>query len=202
MIDLVILAQECAPSVPIKLIHSLVRKESAFKPFAIGMDSKFGVVKQPETLAEALETVKKLKRDGRKFSVGLAQIHVSNVELFNLSWEQAFDPCTNLHTGELILNEFYNKAISFGYKDTSALWAMLRGYNCGNINCSVSNQYASDILKYANLITDQDVSVKMNYAVKKSDEEVVAINVEEKEQEKDFFSNNQEAQKDFFSNNQ
>ena len=197
MIDLIVLAQECAPTVSTVLMQSLVRKESAYKPFAIGMDSKQGVVKQPESLEEAIATVKQLKKEGRTFSVGLAQIHISNVEKYNLSIEQAFDPCTNLHTGELILNTFYQQSINYGYKDTSALWAMLRGYNSGNINGAVSNQYAHDILSYANLLGDSQVNVAMNYEIKKI--EVVEASI--KDEEKDIFSNNQEAQKDIFSNN-
>lgn len=192
-----VLAQECAPTVSNVLMQSLVRKESAFKPYAIGMDSKQGTVKQPETLEEAIATVKQLKKEGRTFSIGLAQIHIANVEKYNLSLEQAFDPCTNLHTGELILNAFYKQSINYGYKDTSALWAMLRGYNCGNINCAVSNQYAHDILSYANMLGDAQVNVAMNYEIKNIKVEDAPI----KEEEKDIFSNNPDSQKDIFSNN-
>ena len=129
-------------------MHALVRTESAWRPYAIGMDSRRGVVKQPSTLDEAVTTAKALAADGRKFSVGLAQIHVSNVALYGLTWEQAFNPCTNLSVGQKILWNFFHRASANGYKGVSAVWAALRGYNSGAVDRNVSDDYANKIFAY------------------------------------------------------
>jgi type IV secretion system protein VirB1 len=182
-------------------MQSLVHQESAFNPYAIGMDAKQGAVKQPTNLAEAVETVQKLKKEGRSFSVGLAQIHISNLERYGMTWEQAFEPCVNLHTSELILWDFYKQALKSGYEDSGALWAMLRGYNSGNIHAPVSNKYASDILNRAvsfnqNLVADMKsavvVSTKVNYQIPK---------IQKQEGDKDIFEENNNT-KDIFSGGQ
>ncbi|MBT2304011.1 transglycosylase SLT domain-containing protein [Variovorax paradoxus] len=142
------LLDQCAPQVSPVLMQALVRTESAWQPLAIGMDKAQGSVKQPATMDEAVATAKALAAAGRKFSVGLAQIHVSNVGLYGLTWEQAFDPCQNLAVGQKILWNFYHRASASGYSGVAAIWAALRGYNSGGVDRSVSNDYASRIFAY------------------------------------------------------
>lgn len=148
MLPVADLMQQCAPQVSPVLMQALVRTESAWRPFAIGMDAKHGTVKQPDTLDEAIATAKSLAASGKKFSVGLAQIHISNVNHFGLSWEQAFNPCTNLALGQKLLWSFYNQAAASGYAGTSAVWAALRGYNSGGVHRTVSNDYANRIFAH------------------------------------------------------
>lgn len=83
-----------------------------------------------------------------KFSVGLAQIHISNVTGRGMTWEQAFDPCSNLRMGQTILFEYYGKAIKEGYSGVDAVWAALRGYNSGGVHRKVSDKYAEKIFTY------------------------------------------------------
>lgn len=142
------LLAQCAPQVSPVLMQAVVRTESGGRPWAIGMDRSHGAVKQPESLAEALATVHDLAAAGRKFSVGLAQIHVSNVKLYGMTWEQAFDPCQNLAIGQRILWNFYHRALASGYSGVGAIWAALRGYNSGSVDRAVSNDYAQRILAY------------------------------------------------------
>lgn len=142
------LIEQCASQVSPVLMQALVRAESGGRPLAIGMDRGSGNVKQPHTLPEAIATAKALAATGRKFSVGLAQIHVSNVSLYGLSWEQAFDACHNLAVGQKILWNFFHRANASGYSGVSAIWAALRGYNSGGVHRAVSDEYASRIFAY------------------------------------------------------
>jgi len=142
------LIEHCAPEVSPVLMQALVRIESAGRPLAIGMDRAHGAVKQPETLQEAVVTAKALAASGRKFSVGLAQIHMSNVALYGLTWEQAFDACQNLQVGQKILWNFFHRATASGYSGVAAIWAALRGYNSGGVDRSISDDYASRIFVY------------------------------------------------------
>lgn len=148
MVAMAALLDQCAPQVSPVLMQALVRTESAWQPFAIGMDKAQGAVKQPASLAEAVATAKELAAAGRKFSVGLAQIHVSNVTLYGMSWEQAFDACQNLGVGQKILWNFYHRASASGYSGVAAIWAALRGYNSGGVDRAVSDDYANRIFAY------------------------------------------------------
>lgn len=148
VVQLDALLQDCAPQVSPLLMRALVKTESSWQPFAIGMDKAHGTVKQPATLPEAIATAKKLAAAGRKFSVGLAQIHVSNVTLYGMSWEQAFDACQNLAVGQKILWNFYHRASASGYSGVAAIWAALRGYNSGGVDRAVSDAYANRIFAY------------------------------------------------------
>jgi len=148
MVAMAALLDQCAPQVSPVLMQALVRTESAWQPLAIGMDRAQGVVKQPSSVEEAVATAKSLAAAGRKFSVGLAQIHVSNVALYGMSWEQAFDACQNLGVGQKILWNFYHRASASGYSGVAAIWAALRGYNSGGVDRSISDDYASRIFAY------------------------------------------------------
>jgi len=150
MLDFAWLVQECAPNVSPVLMHALVRKESAFNQFAIGMHAgeKPAAVKQPTSLREAVALAEDLKSKGKGFSVGLAQINAANLPSLKLTWEQAFDPCTNLAAGEKVLRAFYAQARTEGYRGVDAVWAALRGYNSGSVDKTVSNGYADAVFRY------------------------------------------------------
>jgi type IV secretion system protein VirB1 len=138
----------CGSTVAPVLMQALVRTESGGQPLAIGMDRTGGGVRQPQTLAEAVATAKKLAADGKQFSVGLAQVHVSNVRMFGMSWEQAFDACQNLAVGQKILWNFFHRARAAGYSGVTAIWAALRGYNSGDVRATISDEYANRIFAY------------------------------------------------------
>lgn len=138
----------CAPEVPPVLMNALVRAESAGRPLAIGMDAGGGSVPQPSTLAEAVAAAEALATAGRTFSVGLAQIHVSNVKRYGLSWTQAFDGCTNLATGQRVLGHFLRRAGDAGYGGAAVLRAALRGYNSGSVHATAADGYARRVLGY------------------------------------------------------
>jgi type IV secretion system protein VirB1 len=141
------LIERCAPGISPALMRELVRAESSWRPYAIGLDTKEGLsVRQPVSLAEAVATAEALASAGRRFSVGLAQIHIGNVHRYRLSWAQAFDPCRNLALGQSLLWDFHRQATAAGYVGVAAVRAALRGYNSGGIERSVSNAYADRIV--------------------------------------------------------
>lgn len=137
---------QCAVGVDAKLFTSLVRQESNFNPYAIGLDGKAVLKPQPRSAEEAVKTAVNLVREGKRFSVGLAQVHVSNVIRYGMTWEQAFDPCTNLRVASSILRGFYSQAVRAGYKAEGATFAALRGFNSGSVHNPISNGYAREIL--------------------------------------------------------
>jgi type IV secretion system protein VirB1 len=138
--------EHCVPAMKRSLMTALVRRESNGNPFAIGMDGGETPVTQPKSLADAVATAEKLDRMGRGFSVGLAQIHISNIRLLGLPWVQAFDGCTNLRHGQRIFENFHSRALGAGFKNDGAVFAALRGYNSGSVFAPVSNKYAAAIM--------------------------------------------------------
>lgn len=150
---------QCAPQVSPVLMQALVKQESAFNPYAIGADSGGQVVlPQPKTLQEAVKKAEELQAAGKRFSVGIAQIHISNVQAAGLTWEQVFDPCKNLSLGQSILFNFYRTAVKEGYAGIDAVWAALRGYNSGSVHKTVSDKYAQDIFTHMQKLVNQPVA--------------------------------------------
>ncbi|MES3022793.1 MAG: transglycosylase SLT domain-containing protein [Pseudomonadota bacterium] len=138
--------EHCAPAMNRALMAALVRRESDGNRFAIGMDGNGVPVAQPTNLIDAVAAAEGLARIGKGFSVGLAQIHISNIRSMGLSWEQAFDACTSLRKGQQIFEHFHVRAIAAGFKNGEATFAALRGYNSGNVFAPISNNYASAIM--------------------------------------------------------
>ena len=97
-------------AVPAEVMHHVVRVESSYNPFAIGVVGG-RLARQPRTLEEALSTSRMLEREGYNFSLGLAQVNRHNLRHYGLdSHEKAFDICPNLRAGAQILSECHTRA--------------------------------------------------------------------------------------------
>lgn len=97
-------------AVPAEVMQHVVRVESSFNPYAIGVVGGH-LVRQPRNLPEALATVRMLERRGYNFSLGLAQVNRKNLEKYGLdSYERAFQACPNLQAGARILAECYSRS--------------------------------------------------------------------------------------------
>ena len=166
MLAQIILA--CAPGLDERLMASLIKRESSFNQFAIGMDSKHKVQlqRQPRSIEEAIVTAKDLVAKGYSFSVGLTQIHISNLKKYGLEWEHAFDPCTSLKISHSVFMGFYQQALTAGYRNQNAVYAALRGYNSGSVNYEGSNGYATAILTDAlKMKTNQLEKLTISYSL-------------------------------------
>ena len=97
-------------AVPAEVMHHVVRVESSYNPFAIGVVGG-RLARQPRSLPEAVATMRMLEREDYNYSVGLAQVNRYNLAKQGLaSPEQAFDICPNLRAGARILAECYGRA--------------------------------------------------------------------------------------------
>lgn len=96
-------------AVPIDVMEHVVRVESSFNPFAIGVVGG-RLVRQPKTLPEALATARMLEERGYNFSLGLAQVNRHNLARYGLtSYEAAFASCPNLRAGARILAKCHQR---------------------------------------------------------------------------------------------
>ncbi len=95
--------------VPLDVMQHVVRVESSYNPYAIGVVGGH-LVRQPKNLPEALATVRMLETQGYNFSLGLAQVNRFNLGKYGLdSYEKAFQKCPNLQAGSKILAECYKR---------------------------------------------------------------------------------------------
>lgn len=101
-------------AVPHEVMHHVVRVESSFNPYAIGVVGG-RLVRQPKTLPEAVATVRMLEQRGYNFSIGVAQVNRYNLGKYGLdSYEKAFDVCPNLQAGSRILAECFQRSQDWG----------------------------------------------------------------------------------------
>ena len=96
--------------VPAEIMAGIVKVESAFNQYAIGVVGD-KLVRQPKNLSEAVATAEFLERMGKNFSLGFAQVNRYNLKKYGLmSYTAAFDACQNVLTGSKILNECYGRS--------------------------------------------------------------------------------------------
>ncbi len=140
------LALACAPQVHADTARALVRVESAFNPWAIGVVGG-ALVRQPRHRAEALATAKALRDAGWNFSVGLGQINVGNLERLGLTVESAFEPCANLAAMQTVLAECFDRASGSVSKavDQFALRQALSCYYSGNFATGFRHGYVRKV---------------------------------------------------------
>ena len=135
LIDFPTLAQQCAPSVHPVTMHALVKTESGFNPFAIGVVGGH-LVRQPKNAAEAVATARMLESQRINYSMGLGQINRANLALTGLTTESAFDPCSSLRASAQILSDCYVRAAARFPDHGAAMQGALSCYYSGSLKVS------------------------------------------------------------------
>ncbi|ESQ92554.1 lytic transglycosylase domain-containing protein [Asticcacaulis benevestitus] len=125
------LAQTCSPGVHPATLERVVRVESSFNPFAIGV-VKGKLARQPKSLEEAKATVAMLEQAGYNYSLGLAQVNKHNLKSHGLTPDSVFDPCENLRAGGEILIDCYKTAGNISTDAQGALRDALSCYYTGD----------------------------------------------------------------------
>jgi type IV secretion system protein VirB1 len=161
-LDFIALAQQCAPEVSPVTMAAIVRTESGFDPYAIGV-ANGRLVRQPASLSEAVATAHALSATGWNFSVGLAQVNRTNWHAYGLNEQSAFDPCRNLAAGAAILQGCFESARR-AQTDTransqSALRASLSCYASGNFSAGYRTGYVQRVVNNARIAALPSVPV-------------------------------------------
>lgn len=134
----------CAPRVDPTTVRAIVAVESSVNPYAIGVVG--GVLdRQPLHLAEAIATAHALRASGWRFSVGLAQINVTNFERLGLTIESAFDPCINLAAMQTILGACADRAPGHARDAQLSLRQALSCYSSGNFSTGFDRGYVRQV---------------------------------------------------------
>ena len=153
------LAQRCAPDVPVITLRAIARAESAFRPYALSLNypkrtaaeqglrgGGMFLARQPRTLDEAQAWTRYLVNRGKTVSIGLLQINSEHAADFGLTWEQMFDPCTNMRVGAHLLTAYYRQAAAVLGEGQQALQFALSGYNSGLPLVGFSNGYVDSVI--------------------------------------------------------
>lgn len=140
MLDFALMAQQCAPAVHHTTMQALVRVESGFNPFAIGVVGG-QLVRQPTNAEEAIATVRALEASGFNYSLGLSQVNKHNLPKFGLDVVKAFEPCENLRVGSLILKECFERARGRFAGEQQALQAAFSCYYSGNFSTGFKRDF-------------------------------------------------------------
>lgn len=127
--DFIDMATICAPSVHPQTMQALVKVESGFNPFAIGVVGG-SLERQPRNLAEALATAKELERLGFNYSVGYAQVNKHNFKKYGLTTELALNACESLRAGSEILSACFKTAKSAKGRFPTQQDALMGAFSC------------------------------------------------------------------------
>lgn len=143
------LAKRCAPTVAEDTLRAIVKTESGFNPYAIGVVN--GKVKQPRTYHEAMSTIAELELSGADYSVGLAQLNQQNFQKYGISASQALDACTNLRVAAQILGGCFKSAKQSPASEGKALHDALSCYYSGNFKTGYRHGYVDKVRSNAGL---------------------------------------------------
>ena len=125
---------------------AIVKTESGFKPFAIGVNkSEVKLIRQPANKQEAVTTAKWLISNGYNIDMGMAQINSANMKWLGVSIDDLFDPCKNVAAGAKILLNNYVDAFKKIGEPQDALRAALSSYNTGNATAGIKNGYVAKV---------------------------------------------------------
>ena len=141
-----VLVENCAPSVAPEIMEKLVRAESGFNRFAIGVNGTEHRSYHPTSHQEATRIARELISQGLSIDMGLGQINSANLDWLGLTVESVFDSCTNLKASEQVLRDGYDRARDQGSDPETALHQALSAYNTGTFTRGFSNGYVSRVM--------------------------------------------------------
>lgn len=140
MIDLLALAQQCAPQIPPAVIAAISHKESRHNPYAIGHPS-YPAKKQPQSLNDAITAANALAQNGQRYDAGLMQISSANFSWLGLDNTTAFDPCRSMAAAQQVILH----GIQADGANATTFFNTVSRYNTGNATRGYTNGYVADV---------------------------------------------------------
>ncbi|PKO47047.1 MAG: conjugal transfer protein [Betaproteobacteria bacterium HGW-Betaproteobacteria-22] len=147
------LVTECAPWVAPQTMAAIVKTESQFKPFAININGKVKLERQPTSKEEAIVTAKWLIANNYNIDMGLGQVNSVNLPKVNLNVEEAFDACKNIAAAATILQWNYQSAFKKNPNEQEALHAAISAYNTGSFTKGFNNGYVQKVVNNARAVS-------------------------------------------------
>lgn len=148
----VALARQCAPSVAVETLVSVVHTESRFNPYAIGINAKGVAAPDPADRASAAIAAQSLIARGYNIDLGLGQINSANLKWLGLSVEDAFDPCRNLAAAARVLSGNYLSVVRTSPSTGAAIATAMSMYNTGSRTRGFGNGYVGRVYASSNIV--------------------------------------------------
>lgn len=148
MIELI---QACSPNMQVQVAQAIIKTESSFNQFAIGVN-KSSKVRQPRNYQEAVQTAKWLLANGANIDMGYAQINSSNLNWLGLSVEQVFQPCANLKAMQKVYYHCFDRAGNTGLG--TRMQRAFSCYNTGSFTKGFKNGYVNKATNNFNYFID------------------------------------------------
>lgn len=133
----------CAAFVSPATLDAVVQVESGGNELAINVNGLKHNPPRQKDRQQAIATAKEWIAKGYSVDIGLMQLNSKNLHGLGLSVEQAFEPCTNIHAGAVILSASYARALHQTAGEQDALKIALSYYNTGSPERGFSNGYVS-----------------------------------------------------------
>jgi type IV secretion system protein VirB1 len=148
----VALARQCAPSVAVETLVSVVHAESRFNPYAIGVNAKGVRAPDPVDRATAIAAARSLIARGYNIDLGLGQINSTNLRWLGLSVEDAFDACRNLAASARVLSSNYLSVAQSSPTTEAAIATAMSMYNTGSRSRGFGNGYVSRVYASSSIV--------------------------------------------------
>ena len=148
----VALARQCAPSVAVETLVSVVHTESRFNPYAIGVNAKGVKAPHPVDRLSATAAARSLIARGYNIDLGLGQINSANLRWLGLSVEDAFDPCRNLAASARVLSSNYLSVAQSSPTTEAAIATAMSMYNTGSRSRGFGNGYVSRVYASSSIV--------------------------------------------------
>ena len=149
----------CAPLVHPTTLRALIEVESAGNAYAVSINHPQALKKagigsppfaQPHSAREALTLTQTLLAQGLRASLGLAQINVEHLSIWDLRMEDLFNPCINLAVAQRVLLECDSNQPQRAVLNAAVrLRRTLLCYNAGKNLTDPCNHYASAVMRAA-----------------------------------------------------
>lgn len=149
MLDMAMVA-ECSPNMHPTIVQAIVKSESSYNQYAIGVNRGGRLARQPKSFGEAVQVAKTLIAQGANIDMGYGQINSANMNWLNLSVEQAFTPCSNLKALQTVYLHCYDRAGNNGLG--TRMQRAFSCYNTGNTKKGFQNGYVTKVTNNFNHI--------------------------------------------------
>lgn len=161
MVDLVSLAQMCAPAFEQPISMAVMKQESGFNPFALGINRKGArLARSPDNYAVAVATAKKLIQQGYSIDMGLTQINSANLKRLGMTVEEVYQPCNNLKAMQTILLGCYN-GVDARLSSSDKLLKAFSCYNTGGYKKGFENGYVFKVNNHlSNFYKNKNLMIK------------------------------------------
>lgn len=158
-------AAQCAASVAPGTLLSVAQTESGFNPYAIHVNHS-SVVVQPRSTNEAVALASSLLSHGANIDLGIMQINSTNLAPLGLSVAAAFDPCSSMRAGAVLLTEAYLHCHADSGDEQACIRQAASVYNTGNSIAGFYNGYVHKVELAASVVVPE-ISVNVPEAARK-----------------------------------